>query len=370
MAQHRDNAHAEEHRGHPGHERGRDNEHSNHEHPSGPFGPFGWLKELVAPHSQDAAVSMDSELETSRKGMRALLISFAALTITALAQAVVVVLSGSVALLADTIHNFADALTAAPIAIAFTLGRRAASKRYTYGYGRAEDLAGVIVVLLIAASAALAGYEAVRRLLDPQPVHGLWLVAAAGIVGFLGNELVARYRIRVGRQIGSAALVADGLHARTDGFTSLAVVFGAAGVGLGFRLADPIIGLLITVAILRVLRDAAREIYRRLMDVVDPDLVDRVEAVARATDGVQDLGDVRLRWIGHALRAELEIVVDHRLNVIDAHHIAEEAEHNLLHQIPRLTAALVHADPYPHGTDHHTLVGHHKTSPTSRPPSL
>jgi cation diffusion facilitator family transporter len=263
-------------------------------------------------HSHAPSDAVDDVLETSRRGIRALQASLVGLGATAALQIVVVIISGSVALLGDTLHNLADAFTALPLWLAFTVGRRAPTKRYTYGYGRAEDLAGVIVVLLIAASAALAGYEAGRRLLDPQPVHGLWLVAAAGLVGFLGNELVARYRIRVGRQIGSAALVADGLHARTDAFTSLAVVLGAAGFGLGFRLADPITGLLITVAILRVLRDAAREIYRRLMDAVDPDLVDRVEAVARATSGVQDLGDVRLRWIGHSLRAELEIVVDHR----------------------------------------------------------
>jgi len=327
--------------GHDSHDHGADHDH---EHRSG---VLGWLRETVAPHSHDAAVSMDTELETSRKGMRALLISFSVLLVTALAQVVVVLVSNSVGLLGDTIHNFADALTAAPIAVAFTLGRRAATRRYTYGYGRAEDLAGIVVVLVIAASAAFAGYEAVSRFVYPEPVSNLALVAAAGGVGFLGNEIVARYRIRVGREIGSAALVADGLHARTDGFTSLAVLFGAAGVALGFPLADPIVGLIITVAILAVLRDAAREVHRRLMDAVDPDLVDKVEAVARGTGGVQDLGEVRLRWIGHALRAELEVAVDARLSVVDAHRIAEETEHNLLHQVPRLTAALVHADPTP-----------------------
>lgn len=338
-------------------EHDHDHHQGDHEHPT------GWLARLrrsVAPHSHDATVAMDRELETSRRGMRALLISFLALVATALGQALIFLVTGSVALLGDAIHNFADALTAVPIAIAFTVGRRAATRRYTYGYGRAEDLAGIAVVVLIAASAGLAAYESVRRLLSPQPVDRLLLVAAAGVVGFLGNELVARYRIKVGREIGSAALVADGLHARTDGFTSLAVVLGALGVGLGLRWADPVVGLLITVAILAVLRDAVREVYRRLMDAVDPELLAEVERVALGTSGVLRLGEVRLRWIGHALRAELEIVVDDRISVVQAHRIAEHTEHELLHRVPRLTAALVHADPVSTGRDHHELTGHHR----------
>ncbi|HEY3465195.1 MAG TPA: cation diffusion facilitator family transporter, partial [Amycolatopsis sp.] len=222
------------------------------------------------PHSHDSADRVDHALESSRRGLRALGWSFAALFATAVAQLVLVLVTGSVALLGDTIHNFADALTAVPLGIAFVLGRRAATRRFTYGFGRAEDLAGVVVVLVVAASAVLVGYESVLRLFDPRPVGQPWVVAAAGVVGFVGNELVARYRIKVGREIGSAALVADGLHARTDGFTSLAVVVGAAGIAFGFPLADPIVGLGMTVAILFVLRDAAKEVFRRLLDAVDP----------------------------------------------------------------------------------------------------
>ena len=254
-------------------------------------------------------------------------------------------LSGSVALLGDTLHNAADALTAVPLAIAFTLGRRAATRRYTYGYGRAEDIAGLAVVLLIALSSALAGYEAVQRLLDPSDVDRLGLVAAAGFIGFLGNELVAQYRIRVGREIGSAALVADGLHARTDGLTSLAVVIGAIGVALGFELADPIIGLVITVAILGVLRQAAREVFARLMDAVDPEVLESVERTLAATPGVESVGDVKVRWIGHALRAECEVLVDERLSVVQGHAIAHDAEDRLLRDVRRLTTTIVHAGP-------------------------
>ncbi|MFI6502844.1 cation diffusion facilitator family transporter [Nonomuraea typhae] len=315
---------------------------------------------LVTPHSHDSADKTDAALESSSRGMRVLAVSFGVLMVTALVQAVIVGLSGSVALLGDTLHNFADALTAVPLAIAFSLGRRAATRRFTYGYGRAEDLAGIVIVALIAASAGLAGYEAVKRLVDPQNVQALGLVAAAGVVGFLGNEWVARYRIKVGREIGSAALVADGLHARTDGFTSLAVLLGAGGTALGFPAADPLVGLLITVAICFVLRDAAREIYHRLMDAVDPALVAQAERILAAVPGVRRVGSVRLRWIGHALRAEVEIAVRPDASLVEAHAVAVEAEHRLIHDLPRLRAATVHADPDgPDGTDHHTpLLAH------------
>ena len=331
-------------------------EHAGHDHPTG---LVGRVREFFAPHSHDAADTVDAALETSAKGTRALLISLVVLGVTALLQGLVVLYTGSVALLGDTLHNVADALTAVPLAIAFSIGRRPPNRRYTYGYGRAEDLAGIAIVLFILLSSALAAYEAIQRLLHPSGVKHLAAVAIAGFLGFVGNEVVARYRISVGKEIGSAALVADGLHARTDGFTSLAVVVGAAGVALGFEQADPIVGLVITVAILSVLRDAARQVYRRLMDAVDEDLVATVEAVLLATPGVVGTGDVRLRWIGHALRAEAEVVVGHELSLVDGHRIAELAEHRLVHEVPRLTAALVHADPQ--GDDHHSLTAHHRT---------
>jgi len=335
----------------PSHDHGDGHEHDHRD------GVLAKLRHAFTPHSHDTAAVVDSALEASRRGMRTLFTSLAVLGVTAAIQAVVAALSGSVALLGDTLHNVADALTALPLGLAFWLGRRPANRRYTYGYGRAEDLAGIVIVVLIAASSALAAYEAVQRLLHHQGVHHLWAVAVAALFGFVGNEVVARYRIKVGRDIGSAALVADGLHARTDGFTSLSVLVGAAGVAVGWDWADPAVGLFITLAILLVLRDAAREVYRRLMDSVDPDLVDKVDEVLRGTDGVQDVGVTRLRWIGHQLRAECTIVVDDALTVVDAHRVAEDCQHRLLHQVPRLTAALVHADPA--GDRHHELTAHH-----------
>lgn len=300
-------------------------------------------------------------MEASAAGIRALWVSLAILGITALLQAVVVAVSGSVALLGDTLHNAADALTAVPLGIAFVVGRRPPTRRYTYGYGRAEDLAGIVIVVVIAASSALAAYAAVTRLAHPRPVTSLIAVAVAALTGFTGNELAARYRIRVGRQIGSAALVADGLHARTDGFTSLAVLLGVGGAALGWDWADPAVGLLITVAIVAVLRQAARDIWRRLMDAVDPALVDQAEQTLRATPGVLGLGQVRLRWIGHQLRAECEVIVDAGASAVQAHQAAVSAEHNLRHALPRLSGALVHADPQVRaGDDHHAVLAPHQ----------
>ncbi|MBU3751710.1 MAG: cation transporter [Mycobacterium sp.] len=316
--------------------------HHGHHHRGGLRGA---VREVFAPHSHDHTDSVDDALESSAQGIRAVKISLLALGVTALFQLVIVALSGSVALAADTIHNFSDALTAVPLWIAFVLGRRAASRRYTYGLGRAEDLAGLFVLVMIAVSAGIAGYQAVRRLINPVAIEHLGWVAAAGVIGFVGNELVALYRIRVGRRIGSAALVADGLHARTDGFTSLAVVFGALGVWVGFPLADPIVGLLITVAILLVLRTAARDVCARLLDGVDPGLVETAEQVLAVEPGVVGVRRVRMRWIGHRLHADAELDIDATLTLSAAHRLAHNAEHALTHAVPRLSTALVHAYP-------------------------
>ncbi|MEW2512156.1 cation diffusion facilitator family transporter [Streptomyces sp. NPDC046870] len=349
---------------HGPHEHGPHDHAGRHEHAPGSPRPRGRLAHLLTPHSHETAGKLDAALESSVRGTRALWLSLAVLGATALAQAVVVAVSGSVALLGDTVHNAADALTAVPLGIAFVLGRRAATRRFTYGYGRAEDLAGLVIVLTIAASAAFAAWAAVGRLLDPRPVAQVPAVALAALLGFAGNEWVARYRIRVGREIGSAALVADGLHARTDGFTSLAVLLGAGGSALGWHLADPLVGLAITAAIVLVLRDAAREVFRRVLDAVDPALVDRAEQAARAVVGVREVGELRLRWIGHRLRAELTVVVDGEATLRQAHAIAVETEHALLHAVPRLTAALVHADPAPAPgeADPHLALAHHATA--------
>jgi cation diffusion facilitator family transporter len=325
---------------------------------------------LFHTHSHDPGDAVDSALESTAEGVRAVKTSLAVLGATAVAQAVIVAFTGSVALLADTIHNFADAFTAVPLWIAFAAGRRPPSRSHTYGYGRAEDVAGVFIVAMIALSAVFAGYESIHRLIEPQTVARPWVVVAAGLVGFAGNELVAWYRIRVGRRIGSAALVADGLHARTDGFTSVAVVLGAIGVLMGFPLADPLVGLVITVAILFVLKNAATQVYRRLMDAVEPHLLADAEHAVASTPGVLEVEGVQLRWVGHRLRAEAGIVVDPALSVVDGHAIATEAHHRLIHEVPKLVQATVHVSPGGSaGEHHHAALAHHRDhqAPTPGP---
>lgn len=336
--------HAHGHHEHSGHE--HDHKHGDHEHPS------RWrdrlahsLSEFFGGHSHDAADQVDKALEADSAGRRALLISLVALLVTATAQAFVVALSGSVALLGDTLHNFADALTAIPLLIAFRLARRAPNSRFTYGYGRAEDLAGLFVIAMITLSSLLAGYTAIRRLIEPQSVDHLWAVVGAALLGFIGNELVARYRITVGRKIGSAALVADGLHARTDGFTSLAVLVGAGGIALGWDWADPVVGILITLAILGVLRSAVGQVGARLLDAVDPGLVEQARGAVSTVDGVREVRDLRIRWIGHTLRAEVDLTVDPDLTLVAGHELAHHAEEHLLETVRRLSAATVHVSP-------------------------
>lgn len=347
--------HEHEHEHEHGHDHGHDHDGHDHDHDGHSHqhhtGFKGWLFELFVPHTHDSADSIDDALESSVQGVRALKISLFILLGTTLLQFLVVLISGSVALLADTIHNFSDALTAVPLWIAFILGRRAATRRYTYGYGRAEDLAGLFIVAVVALSAVVAAWQSVDRLFHPQPLHNLWWVLAAGLIGFAGNELVAIYRIRVGRQIGSAALVADGVHARIDGFTSLAVVIGAAGVMLGFPLADPIVGLLISAAIIVLLWGTVRSIGRRLMDGIEPELVARAQAALEATPGVLSVQRLQLRWVGHRLQGAATVVAeDAPLSTVEQ--TLAEAKHQLDHALPKLDDMVIQVVTAARGADH------------------
>ncbi len=346
--------------------------HEHHDHDQGVHvhaprsGVIGLLLDAVAHlfglHQHDHVRAFDSVLESSARGIWALKISLLALMATAIFQVIIVAMSGSVALLADTIHNFSDALTAIPLWMAFALNRRKPNRRYTYGYGRAEDLAGVIIVLMIFGSALVVFYESIQKILRPQPLSNLEWVAFAAIIGFVGNEAVAVFRLRVGREIGSAALVADGLHARVDGITSLGVLLGVIGVWVGMPWADPVMGFVIGFAILIIVRDAAREMWHRLMDATDPEIVHRVEHTASHVPGVQSIHDVRARWVGHRLSTEVHIEVDCDLTLAQSHHIAEEVRHALFHELPALNNVLVHLDPCGHDQDdHHAITAHHSS---------
>jgi cation diffusion facilitator family transporter len=311
-------------------------------HPSGQEMTPSGSRPKTHTHSHDA---VDPKLLSTQRGIRAVKWSFAGLLVTALIQLVIVFLSGSVALLADTIHNFGDASTAIPLWIAFSLARREPSRRFTYGYGRLEDLAGVVIVLTILFSAVVAGHQSIERLLDPQPIRQIPAVAAAALVGFIGNEWVARYRIKVGEEINSAALVADGHHARVDGLTSLGVLVSAAGVWLGYPLTDPLVGMAITLAILRIVWEAGKSVFVRLLDGVDPKIVSEIRHTVRHAAEVEAVTKVRARWIGHRLQAEINLELNPSLTIAEAHDIAKRVRHDVLHQLPQLFNASVHVDP-------------------------
>jgi cation diffusion facilitator family transporter len=290
-------------------------------------------------HSHTHGV-VDATIATSDRGIFAIKWSFIVLAITAALQMAVVVVSSSVALLADTIHNIGDATTAIPLWIAFMLARRKPTATFTYGYGRVEDLAGVLIVLIILFSAIVAGYQAIIRFIHPQSVQFLIWVAVAGIIGFVGNEVVAVFRIRVGREIESAALIADGYHARTDGLTSLAVVIGAAGVWFGFPVADPLIGLLITVAIFGIVWQSGKAVLTRMLDGVEPKTIQGVHHAAEHVPGLK-LQDVKARWLGHRLHADIVVSVDPSLSVADATEKTAALKRELRKHIPALATASV-----------------------------
>ena len=320
-----------------------DHDHDDHDHDHG-SGLLGWFRGTFA-HSHSVTEKVDATMESSERGIRALKISLVGLGLTALFQLIIVLASGSIALLADTIHNFADAGTSIPLWIAFALARRGASRRFTYGYGKTEDVAGVLIVLIIFFSACVAAYEAVMKIIHPQPMTYLWWVAAAAVIGFIGNEAVAVFRIKVGKEIGSAALVADGHHARVDGFTSLSVLLGVIGVLLGFPIIDPIVGVGISIAILFIVKDAAKAIWVRLIDGIEPEILSEIEHAPTHVPGVLGVHDVRARWVGHKVYTDVAINVDPAISVRDADIIVSKVEQALRDHVRLLGYAVVRVSP-------------------------
>jgi cation diffusion facilitator family transporter len=317
-----------------------DHQLHGHSHDHTPTSLWGWVKAIfhLDGHNHEESTVLVSDSEAiNREAIRIVWLAMLALGATTIIQIVIVALSGSVALLADTIHNVGDTLNSIPLLLAFYLARRTATLRYTYGYGRAEDVAGIVIVISIAVSALVVFWESIQKLFHPDPMQNIPWVAAAAIVGFLGNEAVALLQIRTGHKMGSEAMVADGLHARIDGITSLAVLIAAGGTLLGFPIIDPLIGLLIGVAILFITKDATVRIWYRLMDAVDPQLVDQIEHYASETPGVEGVDKLRVRWIGHQLFAELTLTVAPQLTVSEANLIAANVVTTLRRVIPHLT---------------------------------
>jgi cation diffusion facilitator family transporter len=311
---------------------------------------------------------IDPMIATTSRGIWAIKWSFVLLALTAAAQLVIVVLSGSVALLADTIHNIGDAVTAVPLWVAFILARRKPTRTFTYGLGRVEDIAGLIIVAIILFSALVAGYQSISRLIDPEPISHLGWVFIAGLIGFVGNEVVAVFRIRVGREISSAALIADGYHARTDGFTSLAVVLGAIGVWAGFPLADPVVGFLITLAIFGIVWQSARAVLTRMLDGVEPDTLKEIDHAAEHVPGVIGVHGVQARWLGHKLHAELSVHLDEAITVVEAQTIVAAMKAQLFAHLPVLAQVSIRIEapakaevatrPHRHGHPHDQDHGH------------
>lgn len=348
---------------HP-HDHPHDHDHNHTPHHQGWWGRMAAIFHLHEHSHSRGELASDQAFLDNEESIRTVWLALAALTVTSTLQIVIVVWSGSIALLADTVHNIGDGLNSIPLLVAFYLARRAATRRYTYGFARAEDIAGIFIVLSIAFSAGVIFWESFQKLLHPQPITQLGWVAAAAIIGFLGNEAVALLQIRVGRKIGSAAMVADGLHARTDGLTSLAVLLAAAGSWLGFPIVDPLIGLLIGVAILFITRNAAVTMWYRLMDAIDPELLTQAEQVVQQQAAVKELRRLRMRWMGHRLYAEVCIAVEPLLTTVQSHHITEQLRHDLFHQIPNLAEIVVHVDPWAEQLETvHQLTIHHEPVP-------
>ncbi|MBL8160354.1 MAG: cation transporter [Anaerolineae bacterium] len=337
--------------------------HQEHEHAHGAsiwaqIGAALHLPGFAHTHDHGEIVRSVSP-EDNNLAIRTVWLALLALGATTVIQVFIVVASGSVALLADTVHNLGDALNSIPLLIAFYLARRAANRRYTYGFNRAEDIAGILIVVSIAFSAAYILWESVQKLINPQPLTNLPWVAAAAIVGFIGNEIVALLQIRVGRKIGSEAMIADGLHARTDGLTSLAVLVAVAGAALGFPIVDPLVGLLIGITIVFITRDAAIAVWYRLMDAVDPRMVEQVEKSIREHHEVRAIQRLQMRWLGHQLYVEGVLELDPALSFAQSAEIADHVRHHLHHILPRMSKATISAVPWDADARSHSRESEH-----------
>lgn len=345
-----DHSHAEydEHDGH------------NHEHEDEEHGGHGH-----SDHGHEHG-RVDADLYGNKAGLRAVQLSTLGMLLVAVIQFAIAAIGGSAGLFADALHNLGDVFTTVALWIAFVLSSRAANQRYTYGYYRSEDLAGIFIVLVIIASAVAGAVESIQKLTSHNVPTQLYLSMAAALVGVIGNEGLAHYKIKVGKRINSVPLVADGQHSRIDGLTSLAAFVGLVFVRLGLPIADPIAGLVITIVIITVVYSTSRSVLQRLLDAVDPRVVPSILKTAGAVPGVEEVTDVRARWVGHTMHIAMNIEVDAELTLAKAHAIAEEVRHRLFHDIPGVSEVVIHTDPSSASGDHHQAVAHH-TQEAQRP---
>ena len=309
-------------------------------------------------HTHDHSV-VDGEMINNRRALRAVKISALGLGATAALQFAIVTISGSVALLSDALHNIGDVAGTLTLLVAFTIARRPSSDAYPFGWRRAEDLGGLVIVLAIAVSAGLAGWESIRALLGEHNITNTGWAFAAALAGIIGNEAVAVYKIRVGKEVDSPALVADGQHARTDGLASAGAAIGIAGAWIGLPVLDPLAGLAITGAIVWILIDVGRPVLRRLLDAIEPDVIARMQEVAAAVDGVEGVHDLKARRAGRIVLVQLHVDLPPDLPLRDAHAIAEQVRHEIMHHDPQVASVQIHVDPAGEHDEAHRETAHH-----------
>jgi cation diffusion facilitator family transporter len=298
--------------------------------------------------------------EGTREGLRAIRLAAIALGASAGIRLTIAAMSGSVGLLAAGLDDLGDVLTTIALSVAFVASRRAADRRYTFGYQRFEDLSGVLVVAVIWASVAFATYEAITKLAGDHEVTRIGIAMGAAALGLLANGFAGVYKIRVGRRISSEPLVADGKHALADGLSSIAALGGLIAVRAGYPAADPIAAFVVVLAIVAVAVDATRRVLARLLDAVDPTIVGRIEHSAKHTAGVASLGRVQARWAGRSLYVTITVAADGHLSLDETHTIAENVAHAILHDVPGVAQVDVHVDPWePHGDQAHARTAKH-----------
>jgi cation diffusion facilitator family transporter len=284
------------------------------------------------------------------------LISAVAMAATAAIEFAAAIANGSASVLADALHNAGDVLTTFVLLFAFSLARRPATRRFPSGYGRIEDVATLLIVVVIVVTGGIAAFESIRRLIVPATYGNVAFSVAAAAIGIVANVAVSEYKVRVGRAIGSNALEADGVHSRADALVSLGAVVGIGLAGLGFPLADPLAGLVITGAIVYILGGTVRKLVLRMMDAVDPEIIDELTAAASGVDGVLGVHDVRARWVGRELVAVMHIDCAADATLKHAHETAQRVEHEVAHAVPGARID-IHMDPgvesHAHSSPHH-----------------
>jgi len=341
----------------------RRNEHDNvRGHRSGIVSTIVSIFNLGDHTHEHGNLAHDSALKENELGIRTIYIVIALLGLTTVFQIGIYLMSGSVALLGDTVHNFGDAIISIPLLFAFWLANKRANKRYTYGYGRAEDLAGLFIVLAISISAFYILWESLHRLFNPVPLDNLELVAAAAIVGFAGNVLAAMIQIRTGKKMKSDALIANGTHSQTDGLTSLAILVAVMGAWFGYPIIDAIIGIVMGIIILFIAKDSAKSMWYKLMDAVDPTIVKKAERIVNEHPDVKDVQRLQMRWIGHHLQVEAVLSLNADLNTAQCNSVSEHISHHLYHDIPNLSETTIAVIPWStDGKTFHCEASHHRS---------